>query len=288
MAQRGTTIKLFLADGKPDGLWVAQKSGWTGMFLMATRARYIDLRERPEMNAPGVYVLIGPPTDGVKATRIYVGETDVLKDRLDYHQKNSDFWTKVVVFTAKDDNLNKAHVRYLESRLLEIAIQADRAEIDNANASAKPGLSEADLADMEAFLDDMLLIYPVLGLSAFEVQGQVETEEGDRLFLKDKSGAYGEGFESSDGFVVLKGALARRAVTPGMQEYGVTLRESLTKSGVLVADGEYLRLDRNYTFSSPSNASMTLLGRSSNGRLEWANSEGTSLKALQERAITRI
>jgi Domain of unknown function (DUF4357) len=120
-----------------------------------------------------------------------------------------------------------------------------------------------------------------------EVQGRAETEHGDRLFLKDKSGAYGEGFESSDGFVVLSGALARRTVTPGMQEYGVTLRESLTKSGVLVADGEYLRLDRDYTFSSPSNASMTLLGRSSNGRLEWANREGTSLKALQERAITR-
>ena len=53
---------------------------------------------------------------------------------------------------------------YLESRLLGLAAEARRAELDNSSASTLPSLSEADRADMEAFLGDMLLIYPVLGL----------------------------------------------------------------------------------------------------------------------------
>ena len=178
---------MFLADGTPDGLWVVEKSNWTGMALMAPRSRYPALRTRSEMTGPGVYVLVGPPEGGAKSSRIYVGETDVLKDRLDTHQKNKDFWTRVVVFTAKDANLNKAHVRYLEARLLTIAAEANRAELDNGSATALPALSEADRADMESFLADMLLIYPVLGLNAFERAAEIaETAAAARLYLKGK------------------------------------------------------------------------------------------------------
>ncbi|MGP8064512.1 MAG: GIY-YIG nuclease family protein [Acidimicrobiales bacterium] len=281
----GISIRLFLADGTPDGLWVVEKSNWTGVALMAPRSRYSALRSRPELAGSGVYVLTGPPEGGAKSVRIYVGETDVLRDRLDNHQKNKDFWTKVVIFTAKDLNLNKAHVRYLESRLLSIAAEANRAELDNGTATTLPALSEADRADLESFLADMLLIYPVLGLNAFEkVDEASQTTPGERLYLKGKD-TKAEGQETSDGFVVFKDALARQDEVPSIHAYGRDLRQSLTEAGVLVADGEHLRLTQDYVFGSPSLAAMILLGRTSNGRIEWRTAAGVTLKDLQEQAI---
>ena len=284
-APLATSIKLFLAEGTPDGLWVVEKSNWTGLALMAPRSRYTVLRGRVEMNGPGVYVLVGPPEGGAKATRIYIGETDVLRDRLDNHQSKKDFWTKVVIFTAKDSNLNKAHVRYLESRLLSIAAEAKRAELDNGATSALPSLSEADRADMEAFLADMLIIYPVLGLNAFEKADEPTTAgPAERLHLTGKD-TKAEGRETADGFVVYEGALARLDTVPSIHAYGRDIRESLTAAGVFVVDGRYLRLTQDYVFGSPSMASMVLLGRTANGRIEWKTSTGTTLKDLQEQAI---
>jgi hypothetical protein len=137
------------------------------------------------MMGPGVYVLIGPADTDAKSSKIYVGETDVLKDRLDWHQKNKEFWTRIIIFTAKDKNLNKAHVRYLEARLLAPADEANRAELENGTSGALlPALSDPDKADMESSLADMLLIYPVLGLNAFEKAAETtEISANQRLFL---------------------------------------------------------------------------------------------------------
>ena len=281
----GTSIRLFLADGTPDGLWVVEKSNWTGMALMAPRSRYSALRSRPEMSGSGVYVLTGPPEGGAKPVRIYVGETDVLRDRLDTHQKNKDFWTKVVIFTAKDLNLNKAHVRYLESRLLAIAVEANRAEIDNSTTTTLPALSEADRADLESFLSDMLLIYPVLGLNAFEKVDEASAGTSTEQLHLTARGTQATGQETSDGFLVFKGALGRLDAVPSIHAYGLELREGLKTAGVLTEDGEFLRLTEDHLFSSPSTAAMVLMGRSANGRILWKDKSGKTLKDLQDQAL---
>jgi hypothetical protein len=259
------------------------------MALMAPRSRYSALRNRTELDGSGVYILTGPPEGGAKPVRIYIGETDVLRARLDNHQKNKDFWTKVVIFTAKDLNLNKAHVRYLESRLLSIAAAANRAELDNAATTSVPTLSEADRADLESFLGDMLLIYPVLGVNAFEQVDEASQAAAatERLHLKGKD-TQAEGQETSDGFVVFKGALARLDEVPSIHAYGRDLRQSLTDAGVFVAEGNRLRLTQDYVFGSPSLAAMVLLGRTSNGRVEWKNGIGVTLKELQEQALDQV
>ena len=110
----GTSIRIFLANGEAAGVRVVEKSNWTGKALMAPRTRYKELRSRPDLDGPGVYLLIGPTESGVPATRVYIGETDDLPGRLDSHNKNKDFWNRVIVFTSKDANLNKAHIRHLE------------------------------------------------------------------------------------------------------------------------------------------------------------------------------
>ena len=173
----------------------------------------------------------------------------------------------------------------MESRLLQIAGEAKRAELENGTGSAQPTLSEADQADMESFLADMLVIYPVLGVTAFEtIDEAIHASSADRLVLIGKD-AHGEGQETSDGFVVFKGSLARREDVPSIHAYGRDLRESLTSAGVLVAEDEGFRFVEDYLFPSPSTAAMVVLGRTSNGRVEWKTEAGITLKELQERRI---
>jgi hypothetical protein len=279
----GTSIRLFLAEGTPDGLWVVEKSNWTGLALMAARSSYATLRTRPELSGPGVYVLVGPPEGSAKAGRVYIGETEELRGRLDSHQKNKDFWTKVIVFTAKDANLNKAHVRYLESRLIGLAVDANRYEIENGTGTGLSPLSEADRADMETFLADMLLIYPVVGLHAFERAEKV-VAPSQRLFLAGKA-TKAEGLDGPDGFLVYTGALARKETVPSIHPYGAAMRDELLSAGVFVDDGDNYRLTEDHLFGSPSTAAMVLLGRTANGRVEWKTAEGVTLKTLQEKTV---
>lgn len=285
MAPRGTSIRLFLAEGTPDGLWVVEKSNWTGIGLVAPRSGYKTLRDRPEFAGPGIYVLIGPAEGSAHTTRIYIGESDQLRPRLDSHFKNKDFWTRAIVFTSKDTNLNKAHVRYLESRLITLAHTAKRAEVENSAVSSLPTLSEADRADMEAFLDDMLLLYPVVGVSAFEAPGAAPQHQRPQLLLAGKD-TKANGRETADGFVVLAGSLGRAESVPSIHDYGRDLRASLVAEGIFIAEGKHFRLTQDYVFSSPSTAAMVMLGRTANGRVEWKSADGRSLKDLQESEIS--
>src|SRR5207249_1816380 len=111
----------------------------------------------------------------------YIGEGDPARPRLETHNARRDFWTSLVLFTSKDENLNKAHVQYLESRLVALARDAKRCVLENSNTPQLPSLSEADAAELEAFLDEMLLIFPVLGVVAFE-QPQADVRSQRLLF----------------------------------------------------------------------------------------------------------
>lgn len=275
----GTSIKIFLTTGEADGVWIVEKGGWTGKALMAPRTRYSDLRARPDLDGPGVYLLVGPTESGLLPSRVYIGETDDLPGRLDSHNKSKDFWNRVIVFTSKDENLNKAHIRYLEARLIGLASAAKRAELDNGNAGSLPPLAESDTADAEAFLAEMLLIYPVLGVQVFQ-KAEDQPSSSSRLHLIGKD-TRAEGTETADGFVVHAGSLARAAAVPSIHAYGAQLRAALAESGLFVDQGEQMRLVEDYVFASPSTAAMVMLGRTSNGRLEWKTAEGLTLKELQ-------
>lgn len=114
---------------------------------------------------------------------------------MDNHVKNKDFWTSVVAFTSKDGNLNKAHVRYLTARLLQLAAQADRVALMNSTPPPLPRVSEADIAEIEGYLSEMLVILPLLGVAAFEALER-EAPAGQRLTLSGKN-AQGAGDDTS-------------------------------------------------------------------------------------------
>jgi hypothetical protein len=278
-AAAGFSVRIFIPSGEPESLRIVEKSNWTGQGLVFPRSLFAETRQRPELRRTGVYVLWGPGESG-QLPRVYVGEGDGVLSRLDQHAKNKDFWTHAAVFTSKDQNLNKAHAQYLEARLVALASDAKRCELDNANVPQVSTLSEADAADADSFLEDLLLCLPVVGVTVFE-KAQVAAAKGGDLLLKAK-GLEARGVDSPEGFVVRAGSTAVKAEVPSIHAYLVDLRRALLNKGVLADAGEVYRLTQDYTFNSPSTAAGTLLGRTANGRLEWKDAQGRTLKEIQE------
>ncbi|KQR62128.1 GIY-YIG nuclease family protein [Acidovorax sp. Leaf160] len=300
------SLRIFVADGDPDGLRIVEKSNWIGKTLVFPRALLPQVKARLELAQTGVYLLIGPRPDG-EGDMLYVGEGDPIRPRLESHYAQKDFWTRAIGFTTTTaGQLNKAHVQFLESRLIALARAAKRVPLDNANLPAEPSLSEADRADMEVFLGHMLGMLPVLGVHAFEkaqrfaVAPAFETLASPALEPAELStpnapfvatpvelvcqgkGYEAHGSDTAQGFLVFAGSTATNEIGSSLSFSQRKLREDLLTNGVIKVDGAVLRFNLDYVFSSPSTAASLIHGRSANGRIEWKDSNGKTLKARQE------
>ena len=279
------SLRIFVADGDPDGLRIVDKSNWIGKALVFPRALLPQVKARPELAQTGVYLLLGPRPDG-EGDMLYVGEGDPIRPRLESHYAQKDFWTRAIGFTTTTaGQLNKAHVQFLESRLIALARAAKRMPLDNANQPAEPSLSEADRADMEVFLGHMLGMLPVLGVHAFEQAPKVPAAKAGPVLTCKGKGVQATGYEASQGFVVRAGSQAVADTVPSMALHvrGMfDLRQELIGNGVLGLQGGLYQFTQDYSFSSPSTAAAAVLGRSANGRIEWKAADGRTLKELQE------
>lgn len=277
------SLRIFVADGDPDGLRIVERFNASARAVVFPRALLPQVKARPELQQTGVYLLLGPRPDG-EGELLYVGEGDPIRPRLESHYAQKDFWTRAIGFVATGGLLNKAHVQFLEARLIALARAAKRVPLDNGNFPSEPTLSEADRADMLVFLDHMLGMLPVLGVHAFESAPAVAAKASPVLSCKGK-GVLASGYEASQGFVVKAGSQAVTESVPSMQQHvrGMyDVRQELIANGVLtMADGLY-RFTQDYSFSSPSTAAAVVLGRSANGRIEWKDAQGRTLKELQE------
>jgi hypothetical protein len=284
------SLRIFVADGDPDGLRIVERSNWVGRALVFPRAAWAQpsVATRPELQQTGVYLLLGPREDG-EGDRLYIGEGDPIKPRLATHHSGTaqkDFWTRAICFVSMGQGLNKAHVQFLEANLIRLAKQAKRVPLDveNKKNETEPTLSEADRADMQVFLQHMLGMLPVLGVHAFEQPPTSPAASAPELTCKGK-GIVARGYESTQGFVVKAGSQAAGGFVPSMHKHFpsvVAWRDELIAMGVLAPQGEHFVFTQDYVFNSPSAASDLVLGRSSNGRLDWKDAQGRALKSLQE------
>ena len=217
---------------------------------------------------------------------LYVGEGDPIRPRLESHYAQKDFWTRAIGFTTTTGGqLNKAHVQFLESRLIALARAAKRLPLDNGNQPAEPSLSEADRADMEVFLGHMLGMLPVLGVHAFEQAAKAPAGRAAPMLTCKGKGVVATGYEASQGFVVKVGSQAVAEAVPSMAQHvrGMyDVRQELIANGVMALEAGLYRFTQDYSFSSPSTAAAVVLGRSANGRIEWKDTQGRTLKELQQ------
>lgn len=273
------SIHIFLPDGSPDGLRIVQKSGWSGLGVVCPRPVFPAAKTRSEFEKTGIYVLIGPAESGGVPTA-YVGEAAPMRPRLEQHAVKKEFWNVAIFFISKDDSLNKARVQYLEARLIELAREARRCKLDNANQPQLPALSEMEQAEVEGFLDEMLLCYPILGLSIFE-KPATAAPTAKLLHLKGKD-AEATGYESPQGFVVCSGSRARQDEVASIHKFLSDRRKGLVELGVLKPGAGGFVFAQDYEFDSPSTAAGVLLGRSANGRIEWKDEQGRTLRQIEE------
>ena len=276
------TLKIFLASGDPKRLRTAELSNWTGKAVAGPRSEFDKILAREESQNSGVYFLTGIEPDTNK-NAIYVGEAECVKDRLKQHLSR-DFWNNVVFFISKDENLTKAHIKYIEGRLIDAARQADRVVVLNSQASGAR-LPESDREDMEVFLGKMLQVLPVLGVEAF-VQKTTSQEEStpSQILNCAIKGLVATGYLTPNGIVVLKGSQAVLEERESASKWPSVLsqRNRLIEDGTLIKQNGAYVFTKDVEFSSPSSAAATIHGGSANGLTAWVDHEGKSLKQLQE------
>lgn len=272
----GRSLELFFVDGQPEGLLTAELFNWTGHVLQIPRTRLKEALGRPEAGYTGVYILLGSGENGPLA---YIGEAEDVGARLRSHAAEKSWWDKAILVTTTANNLHKAHVKYLESRLVELALKAGNTPLENGNTPPRSSLSEAAATNMEVFVENLAVVLPAIRVDLLVNRTRPkelpkETSVGDRaafVLTSQRSSIDARAVLESGELVVQSGSVVRAEwIGKGSWDKGYRkLREHLIETGVIRVEGETAEFTENYAFSSPSAAAAVVTGRAANGRLEW-------------------
>jgi len=275
---RGRSLELYFVDGRPDGMLTAEVFNWTGHVLKIPRITLPEGLKRPEARQTGVYILLGTDDDGPLA---YIGETQDMADRIRDHAAKKDWWETAILITAAGDALHKAHVKYLESRLVERAREAGAMRLENGNTPPRASLNEAGISNMEGYLDVLHMVLPAIGVDLFRSgvrhsdrreDGQAELTPQFHLSLsKENISAMAE--LKGDEWIVKAGSGIRFEWIAQRHDYK-TIYDALFEGGVAVRHADTARFVEDFAFSSPSAAASVISGRSANGRTAWRTKSG--------------
>ncbi|AMA48755.1 MULTISPECIES: GIY-YIG nuclease family protein [Flavobacterium] len=300
----GKSIRIYLKEGSVTGIKFAELVNQTIQSLSCPRTKIAELNKHfpNEINTQGVYFLIGYEEDTGKQI-VYIGEAENVWDRLKNHDYQKDFWNEVIVFTSKDDNLTKSHIKYLESRLIEVANQTKRYGLKNGNSPSLSSLPLPDKDAMEEFLSNIKILTGTLGHKFLENPISHKNISEIEISLNDKiddnktierigelelylniSGIKASAIQTNEGLVVLQGSEASKNPT---KNYGYgSLRDSLVSEKIIESNSnDKLYFSRNYLFNSVSAAAAVILGYSVNGRNVWKNKNGKSINEIEKNEL---
>ncbi|SHJ70348.1 GIY-YIG nuclease family protein [Flavobacterium haoranii] len=282
MKKFGKTIKLFLIDGEPNGRMTCEFSNWTGKAYKIPRIMIKESYNRDDLKNPGIYLLFGENDNG--KGQVYIGEAETIIDRLKQHVAQKEFWSEVILFISKDENLNKAHIKYLESRLFELAKKINHYEVENTTIPTKSSISESEIAEMEEFIENIKLLTNTLGHRVFEslVNSETNKTKKSNIFqIKAARGANGLGIPSSKGFIVFKNSEIALDTVESMQKSLQNIRQKLIDNQIIIKNDKGYIFNTDYEFSSPSTAAAIVMGRNANGLKEWKLKNGKTLKEFE-------
>jgi len=295
----GKHIEVFLVEGVPGGITTAEIAGWTGHVLAGPRSDLGDILKRAEAKRNGAYLLLGDDEEALGGIRCYIGRTEDFINRFRDHSAKKEFWDRVVLITSKDDSFTEGHWGYLEWKLVELAKQAGRTTLANGNDPRGRKLSEAQISDMEAFLEQLHIVLPVLGVNVIRVRkatpGPSSATADSPVFslVNQKYKIDARAQQMGDEFTVLKGSRVvavwagtgkARSTKRAYASYRAQHQKLVADGSIVVEDGAGV-LTRDIPFGSPSTAAAVALGRSSNGRLEWKGDDGTSYADWENRGV---
>lgn len=291
------TIQIFLPDGDPRGLRVAEITTRIVQVIEVPRSLLADFLKMPESDQVALYFLFGAADDGIEQ-QVYIGQTGDLRARLTKHNKDKAFWERALVLISRTNSLTQTHALFLEWHCLQVAHDADRYSNANGNSGSKPHTPPPLEADcLEVFDTGRTLLAtlgypifdPVVKFSAQPVNGEaVNLPLGDEeLFYCKGSDADGRGLYTAEGFVVLKGSSGRKEmVASSAGTSREQLRLNLLHAQVLRVEGDRVIFQKDHLFSAPSAAAIALQGRNANGWTEWRTKDGRTLDEMKRQAAS--
>lgn len=282
MSPTPKTIQIFLPGGDPRGIRIAEITTRIVQVIEVPRSLLADFMKMPESNQVALYFLYGEAEDGTDA-KIYIGQTGDLPGRLYSHNKHKEFWRRALVLINRTNSLTQTHSLFLEWYSLQAASKAGRYFVENGNAGTKPHTPAPLQADCLEIFETGEILLATLGYPIFEaVSKPVTSADEQEVFFCKSTGADGRGLYTPEGFVVLKGSKGRAANVPSMiGTPGERFREKLFESGVLMVIGDEAVFSKDHLFGSPSMAALALMGRHTNGWVDWRSKDGKTLDELK-------
>lgn len=274
-------ITMILKDGTSTGIVECTIDDWFGISYKIPRNKLKEASKLKYAHNTGVYILFGE--DEETAEKIaYIGEAEDILKRIEQHNKNKDFWNECIVFMSENNSLNKAHIKYIEHELYQLATETGRYKIKNDTNPTKSSLSSADEIKARKFIEKVKIIVSAMGYRIFTklLTEAEEVKDNDKmLYLKYSGEVFGMGILTDEGFVILKGSKLRGEIMPGLSESLVNYctRERASED---IVNGVYIN---NHLVSSPSMAGVIILGRNCSGYGEWKDGSGRTLRDIMNK-----
>ena len=283
----GKSIELFLVNGSADSLIIAELSNWNGKAIKIPRIEVASCN-RDDITQAGVYFLFCKEEDG--SDSVYIGEAENVKERLVQHlrdyqsEKEKYYWTTAVIFVGRD--LNKALIRYLENRFVDIARASKRYTVLTKNTYKNTVMKESQIAVMEEFVDNVKILINALGYKVLEPFVHTEANSSkvdDELLYLSTGAASASGKVTTEGFVVFEGAIlnektSTKSLSAGMQR----LRQKIMDSNKV----QNFKTTEDILFSSSSAAADCIFGYSVSGPQTWKSKDGRTLKEIENSETT--
>lgn len=287
---RGITITNYLSGGDPEGIIFSYLSNWSGQAIKIPRNLFSEAKTMPELQRPGLYLLFGQDIENPEDKKVYIGEANILFDRISQHLRDADkaFAETIICFSSKDEILTVSHTKYLEQKVIGHALNNNDYTVINRKEGNRINLSRMVQDEMDAYYENMQIILPTLGYPLLHhsiSKGHGNNSIRDQNYFLNISKIKAEASLTSNGIQVLVGSKMSLNIQPSLSPSYTALRNSLIEKGILSQQaGEYVFIQA-YEFKSPSTAASALLGYSINGRTAWKNKQGKSLKEVEEENI---
>lgn len=295
MAKRSKNINMFLMDGEVTGKIKCTLSNWTGVIYKIPRIQLGDLKSRDEMKQSGIYFLFGRDEDKQKDVT-YIGQATTRKNgegvllRIQEHTRDThaDYFNDVIILTTQNNSFGPTEISYLENKFTQLAKEAGRYIVKNSNDPNPGNVTEEKESELDEIVENTLMIIGTLGYRVFvpmikKVSQDLTDNHSTYLYLKRKTKKSNKVIEATcerttEGFVVLEGSQVEIKDSPYLPASLKEMRQNLIASRV-IQDG---LLKEKQLFSSPSYAAAFLLGMQTNGRTDWKDQDGRTLKELEE------
>ena len=282
MSQTPKTIQIFLPSGDPQGIRIAEITTRILQVIEVPRSLLQDFAKMPESKQVGVYFLFGE-SDEDDEPRVYIGQSGDLNSRFTIHNKKKEFWERALIIVSKTNSLTQTHAVFLEWHCIRVCRKVGRYADENGNSGSKPHTPAPLEADCLEIFDTAKTLLATLGYPLFDPVVKPEgTSDEEETFYCTASGSDGRGLYTTEGFVVLKGSIGRKAISDGMVGSAAERRrQKVLMSDAIKEIGDTIEFQKDYLFRSPSMASFALCGRSTNGWKDWKNKAGKTLDEVK-------